>query len=67
MSITDESGNWHKLKGALKKKFASLTENDQLFLEGEQQVMYGKQKILLGKTKEDLDRIIATLSDVGIL
>jgi len=61
MNTTEEKGNWHKLKGELKQKYASLTENDQMYKEGEKQKMFGKLQIKLGQTKEDLHRIIETL------
>ncbi len=61
MDTTEKNGNWHMLKGALKMKYASLTENDQLFQEGQKQELFGKHKILLCKTEEELTAIIASL------
>lgn len=59
MNTTEEKGNWHKLNGELKQKYASLTENDQLYKEGEKQKTFGKLQIKIGKTAEELRRIIA--------
>lgn len=61
MNTMEEIGNWHMMIGALVQKFASLTENDQMFKEGEKQEVFGKFQINLGKTEEELDKIIATL------
>jgi uncharacterized protein YjbJ (UPF0337 family) len=61
MNAIVERGNLHKITGALKKKFASLTENDQLFKEGEKQEIFGKHKIKLGNTADELTIIIALL------
>jgi len=61
MNITEKKGNYQKLSGALKKKFAGLTEDDQLYQEGQMLEVSGKKKIRLGKTEEELNKIIATL------
>ena len=61
MNPIKENGNWNKLKGELIMKYASLTENDQLFHEGERQCMIGKEQIRLGRTEEELQKIIAAL------
>ena len=54
-------GNWDELKGLLKQKFASLTDNDLMFAEGKKEEMYGKLQIKLGKTKEELQKIITSM------
>lgn len=54
-------GNWNKQKGILKQKFANLTDDDLTFAEGKKDEMLGRLQIKLGKSKEELDRIIATL------
>jgi len=61
MNSLEENGNWHKLKGALKQKYARLTDDDQLFKEGEKQIVFGRLQINLGKTEEELDKIILAL------
>ena len=47
--------------GKLKQKFAILTDDDVLLLEGKKEEMLGKIQIKLGKTKEELQKIIAAL------
>ncbi len=61
MNTTEIKGNWNELKGKLKQKFATLTDDDLLFEEGKQDELYGKLQIKLGKTKEEFDKIISEL------
>jgi uncharacterized protein YjbJ (UPF0337 family) len=60
-NLTEISGNWNTTKGKLKQKFAILTDNDLLLVDGKHDEMMGKLQIKLGKTKEELNKIIATL------
>jgi uncharacterized protein YjbJ (UPF0337 family) len=55
------TGNWIKTKGKLKQKFALLTDNDLLLVEGRKEEILGKLQIRLGKTKEELQKIISAL------
>jgi len=57
MNTTELKGNWNEQKGRLKKKFATLTDNDLLFEEGQREEMMGKLQITLGKTKEEMKKI----------
>ena len=43
-------GNWNKLKGKIKQKFANLTADDLRYEEGKEDVMWGKLQQKLGKT-----------------
>ena len=61
MSPIGLSGNWNEQKGKLKEKFAYLTDNDLLFVEGKKDEMLGKIQLKLGKTKEEVLAIIAAL------
>jgi uncharacterized protein YjbJ (UPF0337 family) len=60
-NLTELKGNWNETKGKLKRKFAILTENDLLLVEGKTDELLGRLQIKLGKTKEDIRRIIAGL------
>jgi uncharacterized protein YjbJ (UPF0337 family) len=60
-NITELKGNWNEQKGKLKQKFATLTDNDLLFLDGKKDEMIGKLQVKLGKTKEELHKIIESL------
>jgi uncharacterized protein YjbJ (UPF0337 family) len=48
MNTTGLQGNWEEIKGKLKQKFAILTDNDVLLLEGKKEEMLGKLQIKLG-------------------
>ena len=61
MNTTEVKGAWEVQKGKLKQKFAALTDNDLLFVEGKKEAMLKKLQIKLGKTKEELRLIIAGL------
>jgi uncharacterized protein YjbJ (UPF0337 family) len=61
MNTTELKGNWDEQKGKLKQKFAALTDNDLLFVQGKKEEMIGKLQIKLGKTKEELHKIIQAL------
>jgi uncharacterized protein YjbJ (UPF0337 family) len=61
MNTTELKGKWEEQKGKLKQKFADLTDDDLLFLEGKKDEMLGKLQIKLGKSKEELHKIIEEL------
>jgi uncharacterized protein YjbJ (UPF0337 family) len=54
-------GSWNELKGKLKQKFADLTDDDLLYVEGKEDELYGKLQKRLGKTKEELEKIFEEL------
>jgi len=49
MSATTDKlkGNWNQIKGKLKEKYADLTDNDLLYVEG-------KEDQLIGRLQENL-------------
>jgi uncharacterized protein YjbJ (UPF0337 family) len=61
MNTTSVKGNWNEQKGLLKQKFASLTDDDLLFVEGKKDEMWGKLQKKLGKTKEELQKLIGDI------
>ena len=61
MNTTELKGNWNEQKGKLKQKFAILTDDDLLFVQGKKEEMLGKIQVKLGKTKEELHKIIEAL------
>jgi uncharacterized protein YjbJ (UPF0337 family) len=61
MNTTELIGNWEVQKGKLKQKFAILTDNDLLLVEGKKEEMLGRLQVKLGKTKEELHDIISGL------
>ena len=60
-NVTELNGNWNQVKGKLKLKFAMLTDNDLLIINGKQDEMIGRLQVKLGKTKEEIHKLIAEL------
>jgi uncharacterized protein YjbJ (UPF0337 family) len=60
-NFTAFKGNWNEAKGKLKQKFAKLTEDDLLLIEGKFDELVGRLQQKLGKTKEEVDKIIKEL------
>jgi uncharacterized protein YjbJ (UPF0337 family) len=60
-NLTELKGNWNEQKGKLKQKYAALTDNDLVFLDGKKDEMLGRLQIKLGKTKDELRKIIEEL------
>lgn len=60
-NLTGLEGNWNEIKGKLKQKFATLTDNDLLLIEGKQDELLGRLQIKLGKTKEEIHTIISNM------
>ena len=56
MNTQTIKGNWNELKGKLKQKYADLTDDDLLYVEGKEDELYGKLQQKLGKTKEELEQ-----------
>ena len=54
-------GNWNEQKGKLKQKFAYLTDDDLMFIEGKKDEMLGRLQIKLGQTKDQLRKTIEEL------
>ena len=61
MNTTELKRKWDEQKGKLKQKFAALTDDDLLLVEGKKEEMMGKLQIKLGKTKEELHKILEEL------
>ena len=61
INLTELKGNWNETKGKLKQKYAMLTDNDLLLLEGKQDELIGRLQTKLGKTKEEIHKIISEL------
>lgn len=61
MNTLGIKGNWNEQKGKLKQKYAQLTDDDVLLVEGKHDELLGRLQIKLGKSKEEVERIIADL------
>jgi uncharacterized protein YjbJ (UPF0337 family) len=60
-NLTELKGNWQETKGKLKQRFAMLTDNDLLLIEGKEDEMLGRLQKKLGKSKDELHKIISEL------
>jgi len=61
MNTQEIEGNWNEQKGKLKQKFADLTDNDLMLLDGKKDEIIGRLQMKFGKTEEELQKIMATL------
>ena len=58
-ALTDKiKGNWNELKGKLKQQYASLTDDDLLYVEGKEDELIGKLQQKLGKTREEIAKAL---------
>jgi uncharacterized protein YjbJ (UPF0337 family) len=62
MKSADElMGNWNEVKGKLKQKFAELTDDDLLLVEGKKDELMGRLEAKLGKSKAELQKLFTEL------
>lgn len=56
-ALTDRlKGNWNEVKGKLKQKYADLTDDDLLYVEGKEEELLGRLQQKLGKTRQELEK-----------
>jgi uncharacterized protein YjbJ (UPF0337 family) len=60
-NLTELSGNWNEVKGRLKQKFALLTDNDMLLVEGKSEEMLGRLEARLGISKAEIQKFISEI------
>lgn len=61
MNTTELAGKWDELKGVLKQKYADLTDDDLLFVEGKEEELYARIQQKIGKTKDEIKKMISEL------
>ncbi len=61
MNKLQVKGNWNVVKGKLKQKYASLTENDLTYVEGKEDELLGRLQKKTGKVREELVKEINEL------
>ena len=54
-------GNWDELKGKLKQKFGTLTDNDLIYEKGKEDELLGRLEKKLGK---NIDEVKATIEEL---
>jgi len=60
-NLIEMKGTWNETKGKLKQKFAVLTDDDLLLVEGKHDELLGRLQVKLGKTKEEIRKVISAL------
>ena len=61
MTKLEIKGSWNEVKGKLKQKYAQLTDDDLLLVEGKDDELVGRLQKSLGRTKEEIRAEIAAL------
>lgn len=51
-------GNWEMIKGKLKQKYADLTDDDLMYVEGKEDETLGRIQKKLGKSREEVEKIL---------
>lgn len=51
-------GTWNEAKGRLKQKYAQLTDDDLLYVEGKEDELYGRLQQRLGKSREEVQKML---------
>jgi len=54
MDSLDLKGKWNILEGKVKQKYADLTDDDLLYVEGKEDELYGRLQEKTGKTREEV-------------
>lgn len=54
MSNLRLKGNWNILKGKLKQKYADLTDNDLVYVEGKEDELFGRLQRKTGLAEDEL-------------
>jgi uncharacterized protein YjbJ (UPF0337 family) len=61
MDKLEIKGNWNELKGKLKQKYGSLTDDDMTYAEGKEDELLGKLQKKIGKSREEVIKEIKSL------
>ena len=54
MTKLELKGTWHEIKGKLKQKYATLTDDDLIFAEGKEEELLGRLQQKIGRTTEEI-------------
>ena len=58
MNTLELKGNWNIIKGKLKRKWASLTDDDLRYTEGAETELIGRIQKRTGQTREAVERVL---------
>ncbi len=54
-------GNWNEIKGKMKQKYASLTDDDLMYDEGKDDELLGRIQKKVGQSKDEVIKWIESL------
>lgn len=54
-------GNWNEIKGKIKQKYADLTDDDLIYVEGKEDELLGRLEKKMGKAKNEIRDLIDKL------
>jgi uncharacterized protein YjbJ (UPF0337 family) len=54
MTALELKGNWNVIKGKLKQQYATLTDNDLVYVHGAEDELFGRLQVKLGKTRQEI-------------
>lgn len=58
MNTLQVKGNWNVVKGKLKQKWASLTDDDLRYVEGAEEELIGRIQKRTGQQREAVERVL---------
>ena len=58
MTTLELKGNWNVVKGKLKQKWGSLTDDDLRFVEGQEDELIGRIQRRTGQKREAVERFL---------
>jgi uncharacterized protein YjbJ (UPF0337 family) len=54
-------GDWNTVAGKLKQRFATLTDDDLMYMDGKEDELLGRLQKKLGQSKDDLRKLISNM------
>ena len=63
MNTLEIKGDWNITKGKLQQKWAKLTNDDLLYVDGKNDELFGRIQKRTGETREAVEKAVKDLSD----
>ena len=54
--VSSLKGNWNVIQGKLKQRYAQLTDDDLIYIEGREDELMGRLQKRAGTSREELER-----------
>jgi uncharacterized protein YjbJ (UPF0337 family) len=51
-------GQWSIIKGRLKQKYAMLTDDDLVYVDGKEDELFGRIQKRIGKSREEVEKML---------